>query len=108
MYFLINSLVKEVGKPKVSVPAVSAADELKKKIAEDYKKEMADAFAKKAEKEFGGDEVIALAKTIAETYGTQYSVKAIEEALDGLFKRQVREQVLTKSKRFDTSEAADQ
>ena len=98
---LIASLVKEVGKTKVSVPAVSAIDEMKKKIAADYKKEMVEVFAKKAEKEFGGEEVAALAKTIADAYGTQYSVKAIEEALDGLFKGQVREQVLTKSKRFD-------
>ncbi len=98
---LIHSLVKAVGKTKVSVPAVSAADELKKKIAQEYKKEMVEVFAKKAEKEFGGEEVTALAKTIAEAYGTQYSVKAIEEALDSLFKGQVRDQVLTKSKRFD-------
>lgn len=99
---LINSLARDVGKTKVTVPAVSAADELKKKIAADYKKEMAQVFAKKAEKEFGGDEVVALAKTIAESYGTQSNnVKAIEEALDGLFKSQVREQVITTSKRFD-------
>lgn len=98
---LINTLVKEVGKPKVSAPAADQADELKKKIAEDYKKEMEAAFAKKAEKEFGGEEIAALAKTIAEAYGNEHSVKAIEEALDGLFKKQVREQVLTKSKRFD-------
>lgn len=98
---LIDSLAREVGKPKVTVPEVSAADELKKKITEDYKKEMTEAFAKKAEKEFGGDEVVALSKTIAEAYGTQYSVKAIEEALDALFKKQVRELVLTRAKRFD-------
>ncbi|MEK7544129.1 MAG: polyribonucleotide nucleotidyltransferase [Patescibacteria group bacterium] len=98
---LIDSLAREVGKPKVAVPEVSAADELKKKITDDYKKEMTEAFAKKAEKEFGGDEVVALSKTIAEAYGTQYSVKAIEEALDALFKKQVRELVLTKAKRFD-------
>ncbi len=98
---LIESLVKEVGKPKITMPEVSAADELKTKITKDYKKEMADAFAKKAEKEFGGDEVVALSKTIAEAYGAQYSVKAIEEALDALFKKQVRELVLTKAKRFD-------
>ncbi|MDP1722835.1 MAG: polyribonucleotide nucleotidyltransferase [Candidatus Gottesmanbacteria bacterium] len=98
---LINSLVKEVGKTKVAVPEVSAADELKTKITQDYKKEMIDAFAKKAEKEFGGDEVVALSKMIAEAYGTQYSVKAIEEALDALFKKQVRELILTKAKRFD-------
>lgn len=98
---LIDSLVKEVGKPKITVSAVSAADELKKKITEGYKKEMAEAFAKKAEKEFGGDEVAGLAKAIAEAYGAQYSVKAIEEALDTLFKKQVRELILTKAKRFD-------
>ncbi|MBI5620702.1 polyribonucleotide nucleotidyltransferase [Candidatus Gottesmanbacteria bacterium] len=98
---LIESLAKEVGKPKIIMPEVSAADELKTKITQDYKKEMADAFAKKAEKEFGGDEVVALSKTIAEAYGTQCSVKAIEEALDALFKKQVRELVLTKAKRFD-------
>jgi polyribonucleotide nucleotidyltransferase len=98
---LINDLVDEVGKTKVSVPAVSEADELKKKIAADYRKEMEAAFAKKAEKEFGGEEIAALSKTIAEAYGAQYSVKAVEEALDALFKKQVRELVLTKSVRFD-------
>ncbi|MEK7140993.1 MAG: polyribonucleotide nucleotidyltransferase [Patescibacteria group bacterium] len=98
---LIDSLAREVGKPKVTVPEVSAADELKKKITEDYKKEMTEAFAKKAEKEFGGDEVVALSKTIVEAYGTQVSAKAIEEALDALFKKQVRELVLTRAKRFD-------
>lgn len=98
---LINSLVKAAGKPKGIVSAVSEADELKKKIAQDYKKEMVDAFAKKAEKEFGGEETAELAKTIAEAYGKEYTVKAIEEAIDGLFKKQVRENVLEKGKRFD-------
>ncbi|KKU83480.1 polyribonucleotide nucleotidyltransferase [Candidatus Gottesmanbacteria bacterium RIFCSPLOWO2_01_FULL_49_10] len=98
---LIDSLVKVAGKPKTTALLVSDADELKKKIAADYKKEMADAFVKKAEKEFGGDEVASLAKTIAEAYDALYSVKAVEEALDALFKKQVRENVLEKGKRFD-------
>lgn len=98
---LISELTKEVGKTKDVVPEHSEADELKKKIEKDYKKEMTAAFAKKAEKEFGGTEVAELAKTIAEAYGTEYTVKAVEEALDGLFKKQVRENILTEGKRFD-------
>lgn len=98
---LIDELVKAVGKPKVSLPEVSEADELKKKIEKDYKKEMEAAFAKKAEKEFGGTEIAELAKVISEAYGTDYSIKDIETALDSLFKKQVRENVLNHGKRFD-------
>lgn len=98
---LIEELVAQVGKPKVALPQVSEADELKKKIEHDYKKEMELAFAKKAEKEFGGTEVADLAKTIAEAYGPEYSLKDIEAALDSLFKKQVKENVLLHHKRFD-------
>lgn len=98
---LINELVKAVGKEKIAVAEVSEADELKKKIEKDYKKEMEAAFAKKAEKEFGGTEVAELAKVISENYGTDYSVKDIEGALDALFKKQVKENVLLHGKRFD-------
>ena len=98
---LIEELVKEVGKPKFILPEVSEADDLKHKIETDYKKEMDAAFAKKAEKEFGGEEVGLLAKTIAEAYEAVYSVKDIEAALDALFKKQVRENVIKHGKRFD-------
>ncbi|MFZ5535657.1 MAG: polyribonucleotide nucleotidyltransferase [Patescibacteria group bacterium] len=98
---LINELVSAVGKEKITLPEVSEADELKKKIAKDYAKEMETAFAKKAEKEFGGTEIAELAKTISEAYGTDYSLKDIEAALDALFKKQVRDNVLMHGKRFD-------
>ena len=98
---LIEELVEEVGKKKVIAPATTETDELKAKIVKDYKKEMESAFAKKAEKEFGGDEVVALAKTIAEAYEKVYTQKAVEEALDALFKKQIRDNILTKAKRFD-------
>ncbi len=98
---LINELVSAVGKEKITLPEVSEADELKKKIAKDYAKEMETAFAKKAEKEFGGTEIAELAKTISEAYGTDYSLKDIEAALDALFKKQVRDNVLLHGKRFD-------
>jgi polyribonucleotide nucleotidyltransferase len=97
----IEELVEAVGKTKVTAPTATEADELKTKIVKEYKKEMESAFAKKAEKEFGGDEVVALAKTIAEAYGKDYTQKAIEEALDALFKKQVRDNILTREKRFD-------
>ncbi len=98
---LINYLAREAGKKKVVAPEMTQLDELKAKIVKDYKKEMDVAFAKKAEKEFGGDEVTVLAKTIAEAYGTTYSIKLIEEALDKLFKKQVRDNVMKLGKRFD-------
>ncbi len=98
---LINELVEEAGKPKVVVPEATEADELKKRIVKDYKKEMDAAFAKKAEKEFGGEEVTQLAKTIVEAYGTDHTAKAVEEALTSLFKKKIREDVLEKGKRCD-------
>jgi polyribonucleotide nucleotidyltransferase len=42
-----------------------------------------------------------LAKTIVEAYGSEYTVKAAEEALDSLFKKKIREDILEKGKRFD-------
>lgn len=98
---LIESLVKAAGKTKVKIMEKNEADELKKKISTDYKKEMIEAFAKKAEKEFGGSEIAELAKIIAQAYVNEYTSKAIEEAIDALFKKQVRQNVLEKGKRFD-------
>ncbi len=98
---LINLLVKEVGKSKMPVVEGGTNKELKAKIARDYKKELANAFAKKAEKEFGGAEMAELAQAIAEAYGTEYSLKMIDETIDALFKQKVREEVLTLGKRFD-------
>jgi len=98
---LIGELVAEVGKKKIEAPEVSDKEELMAKIAKDYKKDMAAAFAKKAEKEFGGTELKELAEVIVEAYGTDFSVKDVEEALDALFKAQIREDILTAGKRFD-------
>lgn len=98
---LIEELVKEVGKSKVPVAQVSDAQGLQDKISKDYKKELAELFAKKAEKEFGGTETTDLAKIISENYEAQYSIKSIEEALDYLFKKRIRDDVLVRAKRFD-------
>ncbi len=98
---LIEELVAEVGRKKVSAPDVQETQNLHDKIVKDFKKEMESAFAKKAEKEFGGDDILMLATTISDAYGTEYPMKAIEEALDTLFKKKVREDILSHGKRFD-------
>lgn len=98
---LINELVQEVGKKKFAVSGDASNDALKTKIAKEYKKEMEAAFAAKAQKEFGGDEIVALAKKIVEEAPAEYTQKAVEEALDALFKKKVREDVLAKGARVD-------
>lgn len=98
---LIKNLADVVGKPKVKVADAGETEDLHAKIVKDFKKEMEAAFAKKAEKEFGGEDLLMLAQTISDAYGTEYPMKAIEEALDALFKKQIRDNILTREKRFD-------
>ncbi len=99
---LIEDLVKSVGKKKVSAMEKAAdKEDLIAKITKDYYKEAEEAFAKKAEKEFGGEDLALLAQTISDAYGMEYPMKDIEEALDTLFKKKVRQDILTKGKRFD-------
>lgn len=98
---LIESLVKEVGKTKIEVPEDTATAQLKKKILESYVKEMEDVFAKHAEKETGSEEVEALAEKIALAFENKWSVKDVTNALDYLFKKKVRENVLLHGKRVD-------
>lgn len=98
---LIEELVSEVGKTKFVLPTEMDADDLKQKIETDFHKEMAEAFAKKAEKETSSAEVTVLATQIATTYEQKYSVKDVEAALDTLFKKQVRENILKAQKRLD-------
>ena len=98
---LIEDLAEAVGKPKVKAPEATETEKLHAKLVKDFKKEMEAAFAKKAEKEFGGDDILMLAQTISDAYGTEYPAKAIEEALDTLFKKKVREDILARGRRFD-------
>lgn len=98
---LIEELVEAVGKPKITLPEETAMDELKAKITADYYKEMEAVFVKNSQKESAGDDVTVLAKTIAEAYENAYSVKDIETALDKLFKKKVRADVMEKGKRVD-------
>lgn len=97
----IETLVSEAGKPKVSPPKEQKVEELKTKIAKDYKKEIADAFASRAQREFGGDDLQTLANVIVEEYGGKNSIREIEGVLDTLFKEEIRSGILKKGTRFD-------
>lgn len=101
---LIESLVKEIGSPKVELPEVPIATELQDIILKKYKSEMEDVFSKHAAKETGSDEVSGLATQIAQEASTetiQWSVKDALTALDKLFKLKVREDILKSGKRVD-------
>ena len=98
---LINELVAAVGKPKVAIPEETSLEELKAKIAADYAKESEEVFLKNSQRESAGTEVTDLAKKIAEAYANAYSIKDIETALDKLFKKKVRMDVIEKGKRVD-------
>jgi polyribonucleotide nucleotidyltransferase len=98
---LIEEFAKEVGKKKDAVPTTTDAEELKDLIKKEYKKEMESAFEANAKKETGGGEVSLLAQKISSEHTDKYSVKACEEALDKLFKKSVRENILKHGKRVD-------
>lgn len=98
---LIESLVAEVGKPKLPVPDTTSLDELETKITKDYYQDMVSVFMKNVQKESAGDDVAVLAKTIAEAYANEYSVKDIEAILDKMFKKKVRKDVIYDKKRVD-------
>ncbi len=98
---LINDLVKEVGQPKMAVPETASSDELMDKIYKDYKAEMEEVFVKNAAKENGGSEIGQLAEKIALAYENKYTTKDVLGALDTLFKKKIRNDVLTSKKRVD-------
>jgi len=97
----INELVKEVGKEKVVIEEKPTTEELEKKLAKDYKKELDVQFKKQTEKEGGDTGMGDLAKAIAEKYEQVYTIADIMAAIDHIFKNRIREDVLLHAKRVD-------
>jgi len=98
---LIQDLVKAAGKPKAQIPEETSIEELKEKITADYATQMEAVFVKNSQKESAGDDVAKLAKEIADAYENVWSIKDVETALDKLFKKKVRADVMEKGKRVD-------
>jgi len=103
----IKSLVKEVGQKKIEVEVDSAKADFVKKIAKEYKKEIQECIKAKLSKEFGGDEVAALATTISEKYKNEVEKNEVEKILDYLIKAQIRDNTIVTGKRADGREFKD-
>ncbi|KKQ99956.1 MAG: Polyribonucleotide nucleotidyltransferase [Microgenomates group bacterium GW2011_GWC1_39_12] len=97
----INDLAREVGKKKVVVEEKPSTEELEKKLAKDYKKELDVQFKKQTEKEGGDTGMGDLAKVIAEKYEQEHTIADIMTAIDHIFKNRIREDVLLHAKRVD-------
>lgn len=98
---MIDELVTEVGKPKITVEEASTMEELITKVDEGYSKEVEAVFDEVSGKESSSGVVDALAATIAEGLENVYSVKDVMRAIDTLFKKKVRRDILEHGKRID-------
>lgn len=98
----IEGMRKKGGQPKEAVPNPSIDPKLFELMRKDYKKELDELVAKKAQKEFGDDGTLAgLVETMAEKYTETYDKKTISKAIDQLSKDMIREKTLKTKKRID-------
>jgi polyribonucleotide nucleotidyltransferase len=97
----ISQLTKEVGLKKLTLDKEDTIKELAKVLHKDYKKDIEKIVAARVAKEREGDELKTLSEEITEKYKDTYEKKAIEKALDYMFKQQIRENVLKNGKRAD-------
>jgi polyribonucleotide nucleotidyltransferase len=97
----ISELIKEVGSKKITVEKDDSIKDLSKLLHKDYKKEIEKIIEARVSKEREGDELKTLTEEIVEKYKDMYEKKAVEKALDYLFKQQIRENVLKHNTRAD-------
>ncbi len=98
---LINELVSETGKKKKEYVSVEIDKELLGLLEKNYEKNFDDILIKRVAKEEEGEELALLSEEIFTKYEEKYEKKKIEEALDYLFKKFIRKQILDKGKRPD-------
>jgi len=97
----INDLTKEVGKKKIKPENNEPDEKLLAVLKKEYKDEITKSILARVSKEQEDDELVILSETIAEKYKDVYEKKEIEKALDLLFKKQIRENVIKFGKRAD-------
>ncbi|KKR88533.1 MAG: Polyribonucleotide nucleotidyltransferase [Candidatus Gottesmanbacteria bacterium GW2011_GWA2_41_12] len=102
---LINDLVKEVGKEKIPFTESSVNEDLLAILEKNYKKEVNASILARVSKENESDDLAILSDTIFENYKEKFDKKEIEKALDYLFKKSVRENILKNGKRPDGRKA---
>ena len=97
----INELVQETGKKKIERGKETVNEKLIKLLSKEYKEEIAKSILSRVSKEQEGDDLVILSEKISEKYAEEYEKKDIEEALEYLFKQQIRENILKLGKRAD-------
>lgn len=97
----IKDLAREVGKKKIAVEKSDNKEKLLKELEKDYAKEIENSILMRVSKEQEGDDLKVLSETIAEKYAGEYDKKDIEIALDKLFKKKIRENIIKKGVRAD-------
>lgn len=98
---LIEELAKEVGKKKMEYVDFQPDPKLLALLEKEYTKEIEEVIVKRVAKEREGDELAVLSAAIVEKYGEKYEKKHVDDALDILFKKKMREKILTKGIRAD-------
>lgn len=98
----IEGLRAKAGAEKEAVPEPTVDEKLLESMRKDFKKELDDLVAKKAQKEFGDDGTLAkLIEAMIVAYGETYDKKMIAKAVDQLSKDMIREKTLKTKKRID-------
>lgn len=103
----IRQLTSEVGKKKISIPEDKKKKELASVLEKEYKEEIAKSILARVTKEQEGDELKILSEAIAEKYAETYKQSEIQEILELLFKKRIREDILKKNLRPDKRGATD-
>lgn len=97
----INELTKESGKKKIEVNKDETDEKLLSLLKKEYKEEIAQSILSRVSKEQEGDELVLLSETVSEKYKEEYDRKAVDKALDYLFREKIRDDILKKGKRVD-------
>jgi len=98
---LINELVSEVGPRKKEVTDKEQNKKLLKEVEKDYAPRIDKLIIQRVGKEEEGEELTLLSSEILEKYKDEFEKKEIEEVLEYLFKKKVREKILKDGKRPD-------
>ncbi len=101
----IKDLTSEVGKKKVEMEKSDDKEKLLKELEKDYAKEIENSILMRVSKEQEGDDLRILSETIADKYAGVYDKKDIENVLDKLFKKKIRENIIKKGIRADGRDA---
>jgi len=103
----VNEAVKEIGEPKIELAVDNAKDDYVALVEKNYKKNVIDVLESDLGENVSGD-LAKIADLIAEEEGKKLkegaeapNKKKIFEAVDYVFKKIIRENIVEKDKRFD-------